>query len=682
MPHHMHSFHRAVKRRLVFPFSVLWFGAVCGRSAKTAQRAMRAAMMVLLLCVLLCVPLGSASVLCGSSSCAKGTYCPKPDHGCLACPEGKFSSERDSPSCAVCAPGQYGKQARAHSCPSCPMGKYQKHVSRRSCHACEEGRYAPNPFASACHACPIGTYSLSGWYFCDHTCPAGRYQLQRTCPVCSAGRYSDKAGQRRCTACAAGHFSPKPSALSGNKACKACPKGQTSQDESFASKGKPGGTRCEPLGKPCPRGRFGADNGWTVKFHLLRGCPQCPAAKYNDELGRASCKVCKCKPGETRGSSLHRTWCACEVCKAGKYARPGLESKGCTPCAPGQFQSKARQASCSRCPKGKMTDLRTYGAKSCNVVCPAGKYSEAGGWVPEGQQCKTCPVGKYQDMHKQRSCHTCPCNVGEYQLAVKECSCLQCPAGRFSSQRRTFHCSACARGQAQRANGAQTCHRCPASKYSFGGKPRCLKCPSAAVVASEYPRFSSRGWTMCGAKGLGSSPRHATQFTMHPTPVPAADRVPPPPSAHPSTVAPQRQSPPKTAAAPTAGARATAAAPAVPRAVAKTHATQLERQQTQLHGAVTNRPAPVRAAAPHLAGKHPGSSAQPKRSGANTHYALLFVGGVTVPLVALASLHAWRQVTAHRAQPPENADEDAKGTALQLSSAGRSDSSGVYGATA
>ena len=584
----------------------------------------------------LCLPGSVASVLCGSSACAKGKYCPTRSGGCKSCPVGKFSSERDSPSCAVCAPGQYGVKTGSRVCPSCPMGKYQAHVSRRVCHACEEGRYAPAPFASACRACPLGTYSLSGWYFCDHTCPAGRYQLKRTCPACAAGRFSAKSGQRSCSPCPAGRFSPKATGSNGNKQCKLCPKGQTSQDESFASKGKAGGTRCEPLGKPCPRGRFGKVNGWTTAFHLLKGCPRCPVDTYNDELGQSACKVCRCKPGQARGSSLGRTWCECETCAPGKYAPIGFRGKGCIACAPGMFQAKVQQASCHPCPKGQMTGLRTHGATSCGIVCPAGKYSAAGGWVPQGQECQICPVGKYQDMHKQRFCHQCPCDLGTYQVGAAECSCLPCAAGRFSNQRHTYHCEACGRGRSQSASGAHRCNRCPASKYAFDGKAHCLPCPSASVVASEYPKFSSRGWTMCGAAGLDSnggttSPPTRRQITHAPTPA-LPSKAPSAPSAlhHAVPQAGKRRAPATTAAPPTAKALS---APAVVTTLAARHPTPPP---------LASFASPRASRPPHDPPVHP-QHRQHDGSG-GTHYALISIGAVVVLLVGLAFAHAWSKV--------------------------------------
>lgn len=142
---------------------------------------------------------------------------PRPDYGTLCA---SWDAADEAPWCSVASATACGAQATRKS----EAGHFWSHAP---CEGKARGNHD--------HYGSRGASMSTSWW-------GKLLELLGGGAACPAGTFDDRNGT--CTACAAGRFSDKPT---GNKACAACPYGQTSQDESFASKGRPGGTRCEPL---------------------------------------------------------------------------------------------------------------------------------------------------------------------------------------------------------------------------------------------------------------------------------------------------------------------------------------------------------------------------------------------------------------------------------------------------
>merc|ERR550514_1434600 len=76
-------------------------------------------------------------------------------HLCLACPTGRFSTQR-SQACLGCPPGQFQPQQASTSCRNCPGGYAQKRrAAKHQCYRCPPGTVSGVGNAS-CQMCAKG----------------------------------------------------------------------------------------------------------------------------------------------------------------------------------------------------------------------------------------------------------------------------------------------------------------------------------------------------------------------------------------------------------------------------------------------------------------------------------------------------------------------------------------------
>jgi hypothetical protein len=310
--------------------------------------------------------------------------------------------------------GHYVDADGAGSATPCARGKYQDVQGNTECKTCPAGKYCDREGLAAGVDCPAGYYCVSGlWSYHGGLCGPGTY-----CPTgssvakpCDAGKYCLGSGLAAATGpCMAGYYCKSaasvPNPIDGTTG-DMCPKGSycdegassatpcaagTYSDRQGASSSSfcsacPDGLQCESAGQAlpvheCPAGFHctysSSSVTGTVKNKCSKGhyCPAleaaelvCPPGQYQDEEGKAVCKVC---PAGKKCGDLWTGAIATEDCPAGFFC-PGSAAKHSTlPEYP--FNTLNRYATAYPCPPGTL--LSASGASTC-PACPEKQHCNA-----------------------------------------------------------------------------------------------------------------------------------------------------------------------------------------------------------------------------------------------------------------------------------------------------------------
>ncbi|KAK3091382.1 hypothetical protein FSP39_019454 [Pinctada imbricata] len=224
----------------------------------------------------------------------------------------------------------------AEKCVSCAVGTHYNNITN-TCDMCPMGYYAAQERQVQCQACPNGqtTQDLgsSSQDQCYSVCEKGEYYDGTGCRKCFLGYYQDERGQR---------------------GCKSCPNGQTTDQEGSVSE-----SQCK-VG--CALGAeliVNSQNPYGVCYPCLKGT-------YRDKTSLVSCVKCP-YDYTTQGPGADSVdKCNIVICNAGYYR---LETNNtCMPCPLGQYNSRRGQLSCIPCPRDLTTP--TEGSTSVDNCQP------------------------------------------------------------------------------------------------------------------------------------------------------------------------------------------------------------------------------------------------------------------------------------------------------------------------
>ena len=187
-----------------------------------------------------------------------------------------------------------GSNAKIATKHCCGVGKYTSALVPNTCEPCKVGTYQDEASTGApCKLCNAGHYSTSGLgqsskTVCNNKCPPGTWNtgIENTSActdLCSPGKWSNEEG------------------LSANSKCKACQKGQSTNNEmgshscSICLNGFYQPSEQQPSCTQCPVGRVFKDycGAQDSGYHDdLDDCTPCVRATYQNELGKNECKFC------------------------------------------------------------------------------------------------------------------------------------------------------------------------------------------------------------------------------------------------------------------------------------------------------------------------------------------------------------------------------------------------------
>ena len=492
--------------------------------------------------------------------CDAGYYCPTGTSNKIDCSEGTYNPLQgrwESTQCISCPPGKYC-EGTANTAPDgdCNGGYY-----------CTQGAVKADPDNSAqgavCpkgHFCPAGsvepvkctpgkycettglaavTGNCDEGYYCKEGASTKRPRDGLTGDICPSGYYCEE-GSEMPTPCAPGTYQGAQGKAKLSD-CADCPAGFYCKDRAGTSVTSvcAAGYYCEtgevtdkPLTKICRAGYYCPSNSASEK--------ECPAGKYQDQIGQDSCK--NCPPGFYCDTNTVTP----TLCPAGYKCPEGSSSGTKVKCQNGEYQPFTGQSSCLECPYGYYCGP---GAITTPVVCPAEKYCETG----TSQPATNCPPGTYTDktgLQDKKHCMACPpgkycqngsiqgdCKAGFYcesgsntdspdsftNLGFGEpCPeghyCLEgtllptpCPLGKFRTSKggaSASDCSDCEAGFYCIPNDPVP-KACPAGAYCPAGSSEPVECPRGTYSPNEKAKSSSSCVTcpaghICDNEGIGN----------------------------------------------------------------------------------------------------------------------------------------------------------------------------------
>ncbi len=333
------------------------------------------------------------------TNCLAGTYIAEAgttsrDRQCVACDEGQFTIDPNSPECPAWTP--------------CEPGYYVRIVGTVStdqvCSPCSAGMFSDEPNQAQCMAwtdCEIG----------EHVATEGTAAADRQCEECPEGKFSTSKNSPDCSShrgCEPGTFVDSSGSGSMDAACSGCPSGTYSSTVDAES--------CTDW-TDCIAGEFVAELGTATDD---RQCEPCPPDTESFGMNSGACvAVGECPPGTVEvAPSTESTPAECDDCEPGQYcaggssdvvdcgdgdwdddADPATPCVAQTMCSPGEYILEAGDAltdrSCGACESG--TFSATVQSTSCTewTTCPPGSYVEAPGSSIADRQCDECGSGTF-----------------------------------------------------------------------------------------------------------------------------------------------------------------------------------------------------------------------------------------------------------------------------------------------
>lgn len=329
--------------------------------------------------------------------------------GCAFCPAGHFFVERNA-LCSACYladdggaahellvinridPGfpwgvdsgdcicRLGYQRDATDmCRACPAGQFRGSNNTRWCAQCPVDTFQDATAAQECNRCPLNSSTLfatgqAAVQGC--VCAAGFQQLQHVpssdaflCLPCAAGTYRTSRlaneSELACVLCPADHYCP-----AGAVTPTPCPSGELALpgaveiDQCLCPPGS--GRAPGPAHAPdeqsnpcnlCAQAFFAPTRGNTP-------CGACPANKNTSAAGATALSNCTCIPGHGVAHSTEHT------------SYDAFLASACTPCQDGFFAPGGRNAPCTHCGWGAVTEPReaASSANSCQCNAHAGLH--------------------------------------------------------------------------------------------------------------------------------------------------------------------------------------------------------------------------------------------------------------------------------------------------------------------
>jgi hypothetical protein len=410
---------------------------------------------------------------------------------CLPCHPGKFSNKSSASTCMACAAGKYSSADSATVCTNCTANCISCDQTTGVCSACARGHFL-NATATPpnCGSCEDG-YGQSEPNGTCHLCPAGKFHEGGVdnsnslgCEVCPAGRYSSEEGADGCDYCDQCNTCDP---VTGG--CIECGTGYYLN----ASESPPNCITCTNgygaygLQKKNGQSEFHDDDDNECedcddddcvkcglgKYHeggsVSRGCVDCPAGKFSNSTGAASCTDSHCRTCDAKTGKCHTCddpkTLFCSMCRDG-YGRRFDGGPGCVecaaghfsildicfPCQPGTFSNKSAASRCETCPAGQYSHDGATACANCSANCTT--------CDAETGVCTACATGYY--LNAPASMPTCmPCDGSAGQGASE---CLVCKAGA------THVCRAAVPGgcdTAERCGGALD--TCPVDGFAAAG---------------------------------------------------------------------------------------------------------------------------------------------------------------------------------------------------------------------
>ena len=161
------------------------------------------------------------------------------------------------------------------------------------------------------------------------------------------------------------------------------------------------------------------------------------------------------------------------TCLEGTYQTIGeeTEGEGCRNCTAGKYQDQRGQLSCLTCDEGKFSGP---GSRNC-TICPPGKFNEdeALNHTEHANvtSCKNCKPGYFSAADGTR-CHAC--KPGQF---IKDQICHNCTIGRYAARPMNDDCLICGKGYfTNRPSRATACSACGAGTYSEALSVTCTLC--------------------------------------------------------------------------------------------------------------------------------------------------------------------------------------------------------------
>lgn len=332
---------------------------------------------------------------------------------------------RTAASCSACPPYMLQTRYSDDACVFCPAGHFfvDRHVPCEACYLAGDGG-APhellvlnrNDFALAwgadggdcvcrlgferdasdvCRACAIGTFRGSN--------------LTRFCAECPVDTFQNTTANLRCLACPPNSSTLLAPGRTALEHCVCGPGFQPLADGACA---------------PCPAGTFRERRLASEAEHA---CVQCPADHY---CPAGAVLPSPCPPGELAlPGSAELDHCLCPPGRgraAGPAHAPDELSNPCRPCAHGFFAPERSNSECSACPALKNTST-TAATHLANCTCVPGH-----GVGPEhnlAQPCAPCADGFFALGGRNAPCTHCGWGaVTEPPSAASSASSCQCNA--------------------------------------------------------------------------------------------------------------------------------------------------------------------------------------------------------------------------------------------------------------
>eukprot|EP01051_Picozoa_sp_SAG22_P009862 SAG22_NODE_853_length_6848_cov_6.656394_9_plen_255_part_00 len=134
-----------------------------------------------------------------------------------------------------------------------------------------------------------------------------------------------------------------------------------------------------------------------------------------------------CGIGEKTETLSNSLTSICTPCEPGRFMSHSTYEDFCHACPAGRFNEETGAASCVECPAGMYGDqtAAVLQVDAC-IDCDPGSYQDEDGET----HCKQCPRGTYQIAIGATFCAVC--TTGQYQANVSATFCEQCPVNATS----------------------------------------------------------------------------------------------------------------------------------------------------------------------------------------------------------------------------------------------------------
>uniref|UniRef100_A0A914YVY8 Sushi, von Willebrand factor type A, EGF and pentraxin domain-containing protein 1 n=1 Tax=Panagrolaimus superbus TaxID=310955 RepID=A0A914YVY8_9BILA len=183
-------------------------------------------------------------------------------------------------------------------------------------------------------------------------------------------------------------------------------------------------------------------------------CVLCGTGEYQNKAGQFSCSKCPEETITTGPGALDETECQTH-CKAGYFLN--LHTRKCEACGFGFYQPASGSFACIPCGVGKTTLSNTAASEDdCRDECPDGEH------LTQSGTCQPCPMGSYRTKGLHKQCVECPPGTTTETVRSSkrvQCNTPKCVAGQFLVTS-TKQCQYCPRGTYQDEPLQTTCKLC------------------------------------------------------------------------------------------------------------------------------------------------------------------------------------------------------------------------------